>query len=103
MITPEQKEFIGLLTRILDCVSTDQVYKHLRTNLDGHSVFLEFTGSSLCFVVEHTTILDAERSRRGVEILRWLSSEASVWGPRLETYYLLDLLGGLSSHQKEHT
>jgi len=95
-LTPEQSEFLELVERILNHASADRVYKHIRVDLHGHSIFIEDTVTSvLVSTMTHGAILDLERSSDENSVVQWKKFAAEEMTSILQEHYILDLLAGL--------
>ena len=95
-MSPKQIELMGLIDRILSAVNGGNLYRQLRTTIDGDNVFIEDVITHVYFHTgRHGTIFDMERRPEGNSIVSWNETAALEMMDVLENHYVLQLIADL--------
>jgi len=93
-----QVEALELIELLLSQVNKDKVYRHIRTTIGVHGLFIEDTGVTVILQTkEMGTILDMERRgfKRGPVFHAFKADKVAEMVVFLKQHYILDILAGL--------
>ena len=96
--TPAQIEILELIELLLNQVNKDTVYRHIRTKIGQHELFIEDTGVTVILQTKAMgTILDMERRGFGRPAVfhSFKKDKAAEMVVFLKQHYILDMLAGL--------
>lgn len=94
-MSPEQQDFLDLIELLLDRVSKDRIYRHIRETIGQHVLFMEDTVTHVLLIADGETVVDVERSIGGPVFWAWDGKAAAELTPILKQHYLLDILAGI--------
>jgi len=96
--TPAQVETLDLIELLLSQVNKDTVYRHIRTTIGEHKLFIEDTGVTVILQTKAMgTILDMVRRPFGKKPIfhAFKEDKAAEMVMFLKQHYILDMLAGL--------
>ncbi|MGD9726516.1 MAG: hypothetical protein AB7L09_00580 [Nitrospira sp.] len=97
-MTSQQAEVVDFLHKILNDVSDNQVYRHLRATIGDHQVYIEDLRTSLFVSTrEFGTLIDIERcvsptAEPHFDVLKWRHEILDELIPLLQQHYVLELM-----------
>jgi hypothetical protein len=92
----EQTEFLELVETLLSNASSDQVYRHLHTEIGDDKVLIEDMVTGVyCNSRLHGSVIDMERVKGGNKIIGWDAEAAKKLTPVLKHYYILEMMAGI--------